>query len=203
MSFWEEVLKHSLEPANFIEAMFSFGSIILSVVALVVSTVTFCSQKKHKKNSVRPILNIVFGDYENNIYVRVDNNGVGPAIIKNIECTYCSEKEMVTKKSLIDLFEEWISTQVDADYISEKIACFTDFVENIAGRTIAPDHEIVLLKLTNPDYGQAVILRRFLKEVHIEVSYTDIYNTKPWKCRRACDFFGRSLPAKVVAKIRN
>ena len=203
MNFLKEIIIHVSQPANFLDAIFSIGTIVLSVVAIIISIITFRSQKKHNKNSVRPILNIIFGDYENNIYVRVDNNGVGPAIIKNIECTYCTEKGMVTKKSLIDLISYWISTQNNSEYLSRRIDCFSDFVEDISGRTIAPDHSIVLLKLSNPDHGQATILRSFLNEVHIEVSYTDIYNTKPWTCSRACDFFGRTLSTKIEARIHN
>ena len=42
--------------------------------------------KEQNKNSVRPILNVSVGDYEDNIYVRLHNNGVGPAIITRIQC---------------------------------------------------------------------------------------------------------------------
>lgn len=189
----EEIIAHIVQPFNLFDAAIAICTIVLSVVAIVISIITFRSQKEHNKNSVRPILNIVFGDYEDDIYVRIDNNGVGPAIIKKIECSYCTEVSKVTENSLVDLISHWKSAQENADYLSETLDYFTDFVENIKDRAIAPGHKIVLLQLTDPAYGQRIELRRFLKEVNVKISYTDIYNSKPWNCSRDADFFGRTL----------
>lgn len=189
----EEIVAHIIQPFNWFDAAIAISSIVLSLVAIIISIITFRSQKEHNKNSVRPILNIVFGDYEDDIYVRVDNNGVGPAIIKKIECSYCAEVNKVAEKSLVDLISHWKSSQKNEEYLSETLDCFTDFVEDIANRTIAPGHQIVLLQLADPAHGQRIELRRFLREVNVKISYTDIYNSKPWECSRAGDFFGRTL----------
>ena len=199
MSFLKEIIIHVSQPANFLDAIFSIGTIVLSVVAIIISIITFRSQKKHNKNSVRPILNIVFGDYENDIYIRVDNYGVGPAIIKGVECTYCTENGKVAKKSVVELIPSWILTQKNPECFSERMCYFTDFVKDITGKTIAPEHGIVLIKQKNPDPDKAMALRNFLKDISIKVFYTDIYDSKPWPCERSCDFFGRTLYTETEA----
>lgn len=184
-----EIIAHVVQQTDWTQITLSVCSIIISIAAVVTSVITYLSQKKHNKNSVRPILNIVIGDYEDDLYVRIVNNGVGPANVTDINCTLNAR----TEKSLIKLIPYEASV---SNSNSEEIANlhqFTHFVEDITGRTIPPNGTITLLQLRDADYAQKVALRTYLKEVVVGIKYTDVYNGKPWDCKRELSFFGRDI----------
>lgn len=99
-----EIIAHVQMPTNWVDILFTAASILISIVAVFISVQTFRSQKEQNKNSVRPILNVSVGDYEDNIYVRLHNNGVGPAIITRIQCNvrrvlFCTEQGFLLRTS--------------------------------------------------------------------------------------------------------
>ena len=100
-----EIIAHVQMPTNWVDILFTAASILISIVAVFISVQTFRSQKEQNKNSVRPILNVSVGDYEDNIYVRLHNNGVGPAIITRIQCNV---------RRILSSFFAWLE---DEDYI--------------------------------------------------------------------------------------
>lgn len=189
----EEVIAHIVQPISWVDVAISVCSLVISAAAVVISLTTYWSQKEHNKNSVRPILNITFGDYENDLYIRVDNNGVGPAIVAGVTCTCCQFSEPKSADSLIGLMPyQAVMPGIHGD-ISVDMTSFTDFVENIAGRTIAPGDGITLLRIKGPTRLQLWAFRNFLRDCCVEVQYTDIYDSKPWTCKRSLEFFGRTL----------
>lgn len=194
----EEVIAHVVQPISIVQSIswpdiiIAFCSLLTSVVAVVISINTYQSQKEHNKNSVRPILDIVLGDYEDNLYIRVVNNGVGPAIITDISCISKKADGEKTSKSLVDLIPYSATVKrLNSESIAD-LRTYTDFVEDISGRTISPDHGIVLLRMENPSENQRLVLRDFLKDCCVEIHYTDIYNSDPWTSKRDLDFFGRT-----------
>lgn len=190
--FMEEIIAHVVQPINWIDIGISIFSLVTSVVAIIISINTYRSQKEHNKNSVRPILNIVLGDYEDDLYVRVDNNGVGPAIITAISCINTKTEGKKSSTSLVELVPYSATVKrMNSESIAD-LRTYTDFVEDIAGRTISPDHSIVLLRMENPSKKQRLVLRDFLKDCYVEIHYTDIYNSDPWTSKRSLDFFGRT-----------
>lgn len=190
-----EIIVHVVQPTNWVDIFISIGSIIISTVAVFISIITYKSQKKHNKNSVRPILNVILGDYEDNLYVRIDNNGVGPAIVSSINCICNYFDEPISANSLSGIlpFKAIIK---GAFKKTVDMHIVTDFVEDIAGRTISPGGHIMLLQIENPSMEQLLVFRNLLNKCHIEVEYTDIYESKYWKCKRLLNFFGRNLTNK-------
>ena len=153
--FMEEIIAHVVQPINWIDIGISIFSLVTSVVAIIISINTYRSQKEHNKNSVRPILNIVLGDYEDDLYVRVDNNGVGPAIITAISCINTKTEGKKSSTSLVELVPYSATVKrMNSESIAD-LRTYTDFVEDIAGRTISPDHSIVLLRMENPSKKSA------------------------------------------------
>ena len=59
-------------------------SIIISVLALLVTLGQWHLQRVHNEKSVKPLGQIYFWDRDNNISVRVINNGLGPLIIDRL-----------------------------------------------------------------------------------------------------------------------
>ena len=161
-------------------------AVVIGLCAVVVSLASLISQRKYNRNSVRPILNIVVGDYLNDIYVRIENKGVGPAVITSTCCEYkfadgkCFEEEV--------LYE-----LIDSIGISgTRIECYTDFVENIKNRTISQKESVTLMEVSDKLLTEEVKkgLRMILKDVTITVEYENVYRDK-FTCRRELTFFGR------------
>lgn len=167
-----------------ISIVISLISAIISAVSAVVLIVTLFLQRKFNRNNVRPIINVIIGDYEDDIYVKLVNNGIGPAIITALECEYYGDVVKKGKRSsLIGLLNENGTTSYEIDE-------YTTFDEDIKGRTISPKSEIILVQLNNPSYN--VQIRLMLKDIVIRVYYKDIYN-QPFKEERKLVYFGRSI----------
>lgn len=194
----EGIIAHIAQPINWIDVITSACSLLISVIAVIISINTYRSQKEHNKNSVRPILNIVLGDYEDDLYVRVDNNGVGPATISSIECTCSYFENSMNANSLVELIPYEASVQGERGGSIANMHSFTDFVEDITGRTIPPGGHITLLQIKEPKKGQLLALRNLLCKCFVIIKYTDIYNSKMWDCERSLDFFGRNpIPSTI------
>jgi hypothetical protein len=101
----KEIIAHIVQPINWFEILLSLCTLVLSLCAVIISILTARSQKTHNKNSVRPLLGIVVGDYEDDLYVRIDNNGVGPAIITNIKCCATYNNTKKKKRVLFSYFQ--------------------------------------------------------------------------------------------------
>lgn len=191
----ETILAYGQKLGSLIDTSIPFFSLITSIAAVVISVITYKSQKTHNKNSVRPILNIDFGDYENKLEVQVVNNGVGPAIISDINCTYECAGEKDCQKSLVELIPACGTMKLDGRVVRTRMTLLSDFVEDITGMVIPPNGKIVLLQLLEPSAIQLCVFRNFMQNCNIEILYSDIYNSKPWKCQRSLKFFGRTLPS--------
>lgn len=191
-----EVIAHVEQSADWMQIIISVSSILTSIIAIIISITTYRSQVQHNKNSVKPILNIILGDYENDLYVRIDNNGVGPAIIKNVSCSNRRDE----KNCLIKLIPREV--RVTTPHADAIVSLFplTDFVEDISGRTIAPEKHIVLLELLEPDSKKRIALRTVLKEITIHIEYTDIYRKETFVVERELSFFGRTL-SKIKTRV--
>ena len=188
----EEIIAHIVQPVSWIDVIISACTLFISVVAVIISINTYRSQKEHNKNSVRPILNIVLGDYEDDLYVRIDNNGVGPAIVSGIHCTCSYFDDLLSANSLVELIPYKATVKGEGSGRTADMHTFTDFVEDITGRTIPPGGHITLLRIAEPKEAQLLAFRNLLSKCRVEIKYTDIYNSKLWECGRLLDFFGRN-----------
>ena len=109
---------------------FSITDIVLAITAITaigISIVSMRSSKKfserqiefskrqleHNKDSVRPICSIYQTNYSNLMSVRIENNGTGPLIIKELSCVHKNDLTGVEKKSssLFELLPEEIKKE--------------------------------------------------------------------------------------------
>jgi len=134
-------------------------NILILAGTLFIAFWAYKSQRTHNFNSVKPILQLDFGDYEDSIFVDLYNNGVGPGIITKIKVTNSNGH---IENDLIAYFKDlpW--------------AC-NAFTTRLEGYAISPNCEICLFETENRDKHKAEI-RNILKDLHIEVEYIDIYN---------------------------
>lgn len=161
--------------------------IIMSAIALVFSALAVIYQIKSYKNNVKPIIDIIIGDYDNNIYVKLVNNGIGPAIIKELKCVYLGDIPLIRKQTstLIELLMEEGAT-------SSVIESYSTFVEDVMGRTMPPNDEIILVQIKNGSQKDNVALRLMLQNIEVQVYYEDMYNRIFYQ-KRLLDFFARTL----------
>ena len=194
----EVIVRVVQQPVNRIQIVISVCSLVTSIVAIIIAIITYKSQVRHNKNSVKPILNIVVGDYEDDLYVKIVNNGVGPALINKTLCVnkrykqedFCliQNSRLIQDPCLVHLIPHSVKFRDSFVVLSH----FTDFVENIEGRTIPPGDSITLLELSGKREKYNA-LRAILKDVTVTVHYSDVYNDKQPTTERALDFFGRTL----------
>ena len=172
---------------DFLSMLINHIPIAIAFVSIIIAYKTLDNQKKHNMKSVRPIVDILIGDYEEDIHVKLRNQGVGPAIINEIVCEYFGNiaVESTTWTSLIDLLGE-------PAFPSSKVTEYGTFVENINGRTIAPGGEIVLVSLMDGNLDENHAIRSILKDTRIRVNYQDIYDNS-FFAERELVFFGRNL----------
>jgi hypothetical protein len=165
---------------------------IISLVNLVVLTYITISINRieDRRNRwtlqelARPRGQIVCGDYENLIEVKLKNCGLGPLIIKNI---IIRKTDGSTSNSLIHEMPKLLGG-----------LRWTDFVLDAVDYAIPKDSEINLIKIQHDpnDYNFTIYkhqIRTVLKEIIIEVVYTDMYDRPMTNAVRNLSFFGRTL----------
>jgi hypothetical protein len=161
-------------------------SFCLSIIAIGFTAFQAITQRIHNKKTVKPIGRIRIGDYEDNIFVRIENSGVGPLIIKKVSI---QNGKLHTTRSLIDILPADLTKRID----------WTNFTKEYEGRAIIPGQALELIVWTiNSSYenkSSDVIekdrrdLRKALKELSISMIYTDIYEEKNFEHEQKNDYF--------------
>ena len=72
------------------EVIIAFGALLTSISSIVLTIKALKVQKQHHLKSVKPIGYITVGDYEDDIYISIVNNGVGPLIIRELRVSILS-----------------------------------------------------------------------------------------------------------------
>jgi hypothetical protein len=70
---------------NLVLATMAIGAMIISTLSFIVTMKFNKRQVEHNRNSLKPICSIALTNYDNFISVRIENNGMGPLIIKSNE----------------------------------------------------------------------------------------------------------------------
>lgn len=177
-------------------------AVITSIVSIAVSIIALRMQRNHDRKSVLPIPQIDFGDYEDCLYVKIENAGVGPAIITDFKAINTETGE--TAGSIIEL----MPNVIDHFY-------WGGFVQHIKGRAIPAQSELTIISfLGDSDEidshyvpgARALIrdaIRRELTKLTMSLVVSDVYGKKI-ECSRGLEWFGRRIgdgpvgPAKRV-----
>lgn len=161
--------------AQFIIAM---SAIIISIISLFVAVWSLYSQKKHNQLSVKPIAHFSKGDYENQIFVRIKNYGLGPLIINKFEIT----RDNQLFKRLIDSFDE-----IDTPFV------WDTFTDDIEGRVLAPQKEFTLIQGSfepEQNYIREEI-RSLLSKTTLTIHYKCVYDKEQPSVTEQLDWFSR------------
>lgn len=135
---------------------------IISLASLAVAVGALKSQREHNYLSVRPIAHFSRGDYENCIFVKVKNYGVGPLLIDS----FIVQAAQSTHKRIIDALGS-VASEITWD----------TFTDTIDGRALAPNKEFVLLQgsFTPSQTAAKAKIRLALSKMTLRLTYKDIY----------------------------
>ena len=179
-----ETVIRVIQETNYIDIILTIATVVLSSTAIVISIISWRSQVTHNKNSVKPIIDIIFGDYESKIYIKIKNNGVGPAIITKA----CFLIDGIEYDNIMSAFYSHYE-KCNSFTVLHK---WTTFVENFDNRTIPPNGELKLLEYISSNHHEINCIRGVLMHLVVSVAYNNIYNDIMTKSERKCDLFGRN-----------
>lgn len=160
----------------------ALAALFLSGISLVVALASLRLQRRHNVLSVKPIPLVTVADHENSLRIKLRNHGSGPLIVTGISVTDGKRQ----KRSLID----WMPDLPDE-------LLWTNFAGPIKEqRGLLPDRELVLLELDgdrhDPTFAKARdSVRSVLKDLTVNVEYTDIYGSKFDSYSHDLSWFGR------------
>ncbi len=169
------------------QTIIAFVALLVSIVSVVFTYLALRHQRVHNIKSVKPIGQIIAGDYEHDIYIRIDNNGTGPLIIKKLEV----RNESLSASSVIDILPSDLVNRI----------FWKDFTNNINERAILPEHNLVLIRWVSENYDKTHStqmsldkrdLRVSLKDLVLKLEYTDIYERNIFSVERRMDWFARN-----------
>lgn len=163
------------------------GAFLVSIASLCFTSRELKLQRQHNYKAVKPIGNIVVGDYENKIFIRIDNDGIGPLIIKKLTV----KNQERTKDTIIDIIPAEISKRIQ----------WSDFATSLEKKAIPAGQKLnILVWEINDTYkhlGQEKIikdrtdLRDVLKDITMTLDYTDVYEVKKYQIEQSLNWFGR------------
>lgn len=130
-----------------------------AILAFIVAVFALGAQRKHNRLSVRPLASVTCNDVDDRIVVTLANNGTGPLLVKTLRVI---RDEKVIGDALHKQFPTWMT--------------FRWYVGKIDGRSIAVGKSIDLLIFDDPSVQLQEDVRSTLSSLHIQVSYSDIYN---------------------------
>ena len=161
MEFIDLLIWAKGKPENIIACC----AIIISLISLLVAGLTLWFQRKHNHLSLRPIAQISRGDYEDQIFVKIKNYGMGPLIVESFKA--CVDDTKYDK--LIDLL-----SSVTQDFT------WNTFTDNINGRVLSPNKEFVLIQGTFSESDDSIreSIRERLSMTTLTLTYKNIYNQK-------------------------
>jgi hypothetical protein len=177
--------------ATIASAVLAGVAVVLSLISLYVAHAALKHQREHNRLSVRPLAYITIGDYENQLYVKLRNNGTGPMVVKSISVVGAKDPSQPLVNAMPQLHPK---------------VSWTNFVEDCSGRSVPAGGELVLLDLSSESstsQGQFTLsrdrVRLALGKLRVCAEYTDIYGTKLPATNRDLQFFHRTLSVAQLA----
>jgi len=167
--------------ADIANVIIAFLALAVASTSIVLTLWSIKSQERHNRLSLTPIPQIFAGDYEDRLFVSVENSGPGTAII--LETAVRGEQG--EKDDLISHMPATPAGLFWKTYISRTV-----------GRAIQPGEELFLIELvgdhSDPQFAAyRDQCRRALAKLTVTISYTDVYKTAFDPCSRPLDWFGR------------
>lgn len=159
-------------------------AVVVSFLSTLLALWAVFLQREHNRISVKPLPDIVFGDYENEIKVGIHNHGLGPMILVNVEIL---KNQAVIADNVIDLMPD------QPNGIS-----WEDFVQLLKDRVLAPGEEKMLVKLSGNSKNKTFVnfrnkVREELAPLTVKIYYKGIYDKNVLIFEKSLDWFERPI----------
>jgi hypothetical protein len=171
------------ENSDAATAIGTIFSAFTALIALFLSAYGLRAQRRHDVLSARPLPEVTVADYENSLRVKLRNNGVGPMMVKSVKVI----RDGATRDSLIAWMPELPGGRL-----------WNHFATDLADRSLPPDGAVPLLELSQLEGENEFAscrdrVRRSLKDLAVQVEYSDAYGTEFPPYRKSLEWFGRNL----------
>jgi len=171
------------ENSNAVIALTAILATFTSAYSILRGEANAKAQRLHNKLSVKPIGQIAVGDWQDRLYVGLENAGSGPLIVHTLRII---ENGELQHEHLIELMPRLPVGTYWKNFIRE----------GIEGRAILPGNVLKLVELEIDDRRseQGSIrdeVRRTLAKYEIVLEYGDIYDQKVRKVTRHLTWFVR------------
>lgn len=163
-------------------------AILISIIAVIFTALSLYIQRKHNIKSVKPIGKIRIGDYESNIYIRIDNSGIGPLILLKV---FLNGNEIPADKMLIESIPNGRRYNIK----------WKNFSGNYNNRTIPVGDNLELIRWTpETDFEKSPEeieitksnIRDTFQNWNLKIEYTDIYESETYSDELNLSWFGRN-----------
>lgn len=155
-------------------------SVIVSVLALLITLGQWHLQRVHNEKSVKPLGQIDLWDRQNLIYVYIRNNGLGPLIIDRL--TFSKSDNIYSS----------IEDCLDLDSKSYMHV----FVDDSVKRVVLPNAHFVVFEASFEGHESEMNhVRQQLSPITLKVEGRDIYDNKI-VIKRGFQWFSRHMPEK-------
>lgn len=142
------------------------AALFLSFISTMGAIYSVAGDRNHNRLSVKPMPDVILGDYEDVIEVILKNEGLGPLKILDFEVS----NGKTTKDSVIDFMPD-----------PPQVITWKDFSKNLKDRVLAPGEKKNLLILEQEDkylrsynpFKEEV--RKALSVLTIKITYTGVY----------------------------
>jgi hypothetical protein len=148
------------------DRLLSLSAVLISVCTLIVFLYQTNLIRKQQYMSVFPYVNLGHsGSFTENYTLILQNNGIGPAIIKSVEVESSDGEKYA---DIVEYVADNVTENDSADYF---------FANLFAGRLIPEKETIELLGINDANLETAIKLRELLDEevVSIKIIYESIY----------------------------
>jgi len=164
-----------------ITALTAMSALLVSLLSIFLTFLTLWFQRRHNFKSLTPVASILIGDYENKLEVKIRNSGVGPLIVEQF-IAFDGNQER-------DDIISWMPSPPEGIH-------WVTFTENVDGWCIAPNKEVVVIRIIGNPADEKFVLfrtdvRRALSNLTVALKYRDIYDRKMPTKQRDLNWFAR------------
>ena len=149
-----------IQNVDFFTAIYSISSVILSFFAIIISIIVYVSQNKFNKNSVKPYCNILFFCIKDELYINVQNVGVGVMLVTDVIYFFDGEKYSTISETIKN---------------KKLKTCQENSIIEIG---ISPGSEQNIFKATFSEQRDLIDVVQEIQNLQITINFKDIYNKK-------------------------
>jgi hypothetical protein len=179
---------------DLVAAISAVAALFVSTVSILLAIFNMTTQRTHNRKSLMPIAHVRLGDYENRIFVRLHNDGIGPMIIDSFVVATNRRGKGKKRGSFLDFMPDLPPGVL-----------WTTFVTDLSGWSLSADKDITLLLLEGDPSNQAFVaarqsVRQALAELKVTIKYRDIYGHKMPTATRDLEWFASNADVGGVVR---